>query len=476
MLSSHWTYPKKKVEPQFFSKYTVLFDVALRVGDILLVVLAASLSYRIEFGGYVMSSHYTSGVIRAVLVALMVLPLAGLYRNYRGRGGLSEVGRIWLAWTVVALTLLVSAWAMKTTDTYSRVFGAIWFISTGCALTFNHLLLRLVLGWVRLKGADSQRVLLIGSTSTGRRLVQEVRKSSWTGLDVVGYVSTPYDNDRIEGLPCVGGLRDLTDQIEAFDQGQIWIALPMRAEAVIQQILHATIDKPATVRLVPDLFGYELINQDAGALAGVPVITLRGSWIEGHARLIKALEDRILAAVMLLVLCPLMLLLAAGVKLSSPGPVIYKQRRHGLGGKEIDVWKFRSMRVNADVAVVQAKRKDPRVTSFGRFLRSSSLDELPQLINVLRGHMSIVGPRPHAVEHNREYSERLRGYMQRHGVKPGMTGLAQIRGLRGETDTLEKMVRRVECDISYIREWTLWLDLKIIALTPLVLLRGTNAY
>ena len=213
-------------------------------------------------------------------------------------------------------------------------------------------------------------------------------------------------------------------------------------------------------------------------LAGVPVITLRGSRVEGHARIAKAVEDRLLSLLILLLLAPLMALIAVGVKLSSPGPVFYRQKRNGLGGKEIDVWKFRSMRVHAESngKVTQATINDPRVTRFGRFLRASSLDELPQFINVLQGQMSIVGPRPHAVAHNHYFRERLDGYMQRHGVKPGLTGLAQISGFRGETDTIEKMAQRVECDIEYINCWSIWLDLRIILRTPLVLLKRTNAY
>jgi Undecaprenyl-phosphate glucose phosphotransferase len=229
---------------------------------------------------------------------------------------------------------------------------------------------------------------------------------------------------------------------------------------------------------VPDLFGYELISHQVTTVAGVSVITLRGSRVEGHARIAKAIEDRSLAILILFLLAPLMLLIAVGVKLSSPGPVFYRQKRNGLGGREIEVWKFRSMRVHSESAgkVTQATVNDPRVTRFGRFLRASSLDELPQFINVLQGQMSIVGPRPHAVSHNHYFSERLGGYMQRHGVKPGLTGLAQISGFRGETDTIEKMAQRVECDMKYIDQWSVWLDLNIILRTPLVLLRRTNAY
>jgi Undecaprenyl-phosphate glucose phosphotransferase len=308
--------------------------------------------------------------------------------------------------------------------------------------------------------------------------VAAARNSAWLGLDVLGYISTPFDQVDIADVPRLGDLSDLSAIVRESASDQIWIALPMRAEETIQKILQVTLDTPTTVRLVPDFFGYELINHHTVAVAGVPVITLRSSRVEGHAGVMKAIEDRSIALLLLVLLSPVMLLIALGVKLSSKGPVFFRQKRHGLGGKEFEVMKFRSMRVHQEVhgEVTQASRQDARVTIFGRFLRSSSLDELPQLLNVLHGDMSIVGPRPHAVEHNRQFSDKLRGYMQRHGMKPGMTGLAQVRGFRGETDTVEKMAQRVECDISYIREWSLWLDIKIISLTPFVLLKRTNAY
>jgi Undecaprenyl-phosphate glucose phosphotransferase len=325
---------------------------------------------------------------------------------------------------------------------------------------------------------DSRRVLLIGGTQAGQRILAAARSSAWMGLDVLGYVGTPYDQVEIVDSPILGDLSCLPKIVEEYAPDQIWIALPMRAEETIQKVLQLTLDTPATVRFVPDFFGYELINHHAVALAGVPVITLRSSRVEGHAGLIKAIEDRSIAFLLLVLLGPLMVLIGLGVKLSSSGPVLFKQKRHGLGGKEFNVLKFRSMHRHGEGQgeITQAKRNDTRVTPFGRFLRSTSLDELPQLINVLRGDMSIVGPRPHAVEHNQHFSERLRGYMQRHGMKPGMTGLAQINGFRGETDTLDKMARRVECDISYIKHWSLWLDISIILMTPYVLLKRTNAY
>jgi len=308
---------------------------------------------------------------------------------------------------------------------------------------------------------------LIGATHIGRKILETVRDNPWMGLDVIGSVETPYDQVTLNEVPVLGDMDAFIESLRINVPDQIWIALPLRAEALIQKLLEVTSETPTTVRLVPDLFGHELLNQGVTELAGVPVITLQGSRVDGRAQVVKAIEDRALSILILLFVSPLMILIAIGVKVSSPGPVLFKQKRHGLGGKIVEVWKFRTMRVHQehDGKVTQATRGDPRITRLGRFLRASSLDELPQFINVLQGRMSVVGPRPHAVEHNNHYQTLVRRYMLRHSVKPGITGWAQINGYRGETDTLEKMAKRVECDIFYIRNWTIWFDLQIVALT-----------
>lgn len=469
---------QRRVDSHFLSKHGALLDVALRLSDVLVIVVVAFVTHWLQAGDYGLRDPYPAGLVRTVLLTLLVFPAIGLYRSWRGERPGAEIVRLWAAWLAVMLLLLALEWASRTTGEYSRQGAAVWFVVTGVVLSIDRLVMRWALGRFRTRGIDARRVLLVGATQAGQRIVTAARKNPWMGLTVVGYLRTPYDHQDIQGAPCLGDFDSLGEGCESWSLDQVWIALPLRAETMIQRVLQMTLDKPTIVRLVPDFFGYEMINHHAALLAGVPVITLRGSRVDGHAGLVKALEDRLVALMLLLLLGPVMVAIAIGVKWSSPGPVIYRQKRHGLGGKEFDVWKFRSMRVHVEQvgAVTQATRGDSRVTRFGRFLRATSLDELPQLINVLKGNMSIVGPRPHAVEHNHHFSECLRGYMQRHGVKPGMTGLAQIRGFRGETDTLEKMAQRVECDISYIREWSLWLDLKIILFTPFVLLKRTNAY
>lgn len=462
----------KRAESHFFSKHAALLDIVLRVSDVLVITLVALAAYRIQFGDFELELPYTSGLIRTVLLALVVFPAAGLYRSWRGESSQREIGRLWLAWASVMVVQLLITWALKTTDHYSRVVAGVWFASAGVVLTLDRLVLRWILGYMRARGVDSRRVLLIGSTQAGQRIVAAARKSAWAGLDIIGYVRTPYDQVEIDGVPCMGDVGDINDSFDEWAPDQVWVALPMRAESLIQQILQLTIDKPSTIRLVPDFFGYELINHHAAVLAGVPVITLRASRVTGHSHIVKGLFDRVIAAALLLLVSPLMLGLAIGVKLSSSGPVFYRQRRVGMDGKEFEMLKFRSMPVDVEHQGVQwGNAGSKKTTRFGRFIRSSSLDELPQFINVLRGELSIVGPRPERPMFVDQFKHTIPGYMHKHFVKGGITGWAQIHGLRGDTD----LTKRIEYDLHYIKNWSLWLDIKIMLRTPMVLFKRTNA-
>jgi putative colanic acid biosynthesis UDP-glucose lipid carrier transferase len=245
----------------------------------------------------------------------------------------------------------------------------------------------------------------------------------------------------------------------------------------MRQVLAALADTPIPTYLVPDLFAFTLLHARMTDIAGMPVVSVYGSPHYGMGGVVKRLEDVVLSLLILLLIAVPMLAIAVGVRLSSPGPVLYKQRRYGLSGEPVVIWKFRTMDVcEDDGAVTQAQRHDPRVTPFGALLRRTSMDELPQFINVLQGHMSIIGPRPHAVIHNEQFRKVIPGYMLRHIVKPGISGWAQVNGWRGETETLEQMEKRVEYDLEYIRNWSLWLDIKIIFLTVFRGLTGSRAY
>jgi Undecaprenyl-phosphate glucose phosphotransferase len=459
----------------FFSKYAAALDIALRVGDVVIVIVAASLCHALRFGSFGLDAPYDVAALRAAILALAIFPAFGLYRSWRGESVWTEIARASLAWLVVVALLMASEWVVKSAGEFSRLWIGGWFITTVILLGAHRWVARRMLGALRATGVDTRRVVLVGATHAGQRIIAATRSNGWMGLNVVGYVQTPYDQ---LGLGDVASCGDLEHFLAGLEQDQdppdqIWVALPMRAEALIQRVLDATSDKSIAVRLVPDLFGYELINNQTTMVAGVPVLTLRGSRIVGHARVVKAVMDRVFSAIILTLVSPVMLLLALGVKLSSPGPVFYRQIRVGLDGKEFGMLKFRSMPADVEKDGVKwGNAKNKRVTGFGRFIRRTSLDELPQFINVLKGELSIVGPRPERPMFVSEFKRKIPGYMHKHLVKAGITGWAQIHGLRGDTD----LNKRIEYDLHYIEHWSVWLDIAIILRTPLVLLKRTNAY
>jgi putative colanic acid biosysnthesis UDP-glucose lipid carrier transferase len=289
-----------------------------------------------------------------------------------------------------------------------------------------------------------------------------------TGVDFAGFFDDRND-DRVhpEAQPVrLGALQDAAPYVRAHGVHEVYITLPLGSQPRIVQLLEQVQGTTASVFYVPDVFGISIIQGRLQDMNGIPVVGICETPFTGTNSLVKRISDLVLASAILVLISPVMLGVALGVKLSSPGPVIFKQRRNGLAGEEIVVWKFRSMTTQDNGPdVPQARRGDPRITPFGAFIRRTSLDELPQFFNVLQGRMSIVGPRPHAVAHNEQYRALIKAYMVRHKVKPGITGWAQVNGHRGETDTVDKMQARVEYDLAYLRNWSLGLDLQIIART-----------
>lgn len=325
----------------------------------------------------------------------------------------------------------------------------------------------------------SINVAIFGITHPGLAIEQALRKEYVdTNLDISFYEDRQLSRDsRFVNVKYAGTSRDLLQLAKEGKVDEVYIALPMVAQARIRQLLDDFSDSTVDVFLVPDLISYSSHISQLRMLSNIQTISIFTSPFEDEGALIKRFEDIVLGALFTLASLPLMLFAIIGIKLTSPGPVLFKQRRYGLNGKEIEIWKFRTMNVMENSSVVtQATRDDPRITRFGAFLRKTSLDELPQFFNVLQGTMSIVGPRPHAVAHNEEYRRLVENYMIRHKVKPGITGLAQINGFRGETDTLDKMEKRVQYDLEYIKSWSLCLDIKIVILTFFRGFVGKNAF
>jgi putative colanic acid biosynthesis UDP-glucose lipid carrier transferase len=421
-------------------------------------------------------------LVMTVIAALLVIIVFGathVYQPWRASPLGEEIHRTWMAWGLVVGILLALAYASKTGGVYSRRVILSWMTSTPVAITGFHLAVRLLLRSVRARGRNSRTYVIVGGGDLARRVHEQIGANPWLGMRAAGYF-----DDRLAArdeppaaMERLGDIDALAEYVNAHRPDFVYIALPMTAEGLIREVIELLSDSTASVYLVPDIFTFQLLNARVEELNGVPVIALRETPFAGIEGWVKRAEDVVLASIILLLISPLLAVIAVGVKLSSAGPVIFKQRRYGLGGEPMRVYKFRSMSVCEDGPnVPQASRGDARVTRFGAFLRRTSLDELPQFFNVLQGRMSIVGPRPHAVAHNEHYRRLIRGYMLRHKVRPGITGLAQVNGCRGETDTLEKMEKRVEYDLRYIRTWSLHLDLKIIGQTILNGFSGRNAY
>jgi len=340
---------------------------------------------------------------------------------------------------------------------------------------------RAVLSFLRMHGLNTRQYAILGSNSLGLRLKVALSEMPWLGYRFVGF----FDDRKERGVdrqdenaqPIVGGFKDLLAQAQHGEIDHIYITLPLRAEARINQLIQELADSTVSVNIVPDFFTFNLIQSKWSNVQGIPVVSVFDTPFNAIDGITKRIEDITLCLIILPIIIIPMIIIAIAIKLTSRGPVIFKQKRYGIKGEQIEVWKFRSMTVceNGD-NIKQATANDSRVTPLGAFLRRTSLDELPQFINVLQGRMSVVGPRPHAVAHNEYYRKQIQGYMLRHKVRPGITGQAQINGCRGETDTIEKMEARVHHDLEYLRQWSLWLDLKIVFITIFKGFVGKQAY
>jgi len=387
--------------------------------------------------------------------------------------------RAGLAWLVVVGTLLLIGYATKVSEIYSRRVLLLWFVGAPPLLMAAPVLLRKYFRRVAIASENIRSVVIAGVNDVSLQLAGTIADRPELGLEHRGFFEDREPGRVLCTAPSrvVGTLEELPGFVKRNRIDIIFIAMPYHLERT-KRLLRALRDTTASVYLIPDISFIDLIQARVDDIRGIPVIALCESPFHGWSGIKKRALDVTLASLMLVAALPAMLAIGLVIKLTSPGgPVIFKQRRYGLDGEEILVYKFRTMCVAEDGdAVRQVTRNDPRVTPFGRFLRRYSLDELPQLINVLQGRMSLVGPRPHAVAHNEQYRRLIDGYMVRHKASPGITGLAQVNGCRGETADLAEMRRRIDYDLDYLRHWSLMLDLKILLKTVMVLFRDEKAY
>ena len=450
--------------------------VMRRIVDPLLtivVLVAVTLITRTPFAG----AHVMISIV-TFFVASQVFEDSALFRSCARGERWRDLTSILTSWAIVVGITLFVAFAAKISQEFSRIVMVSWFASTPVVLFAAHRAARIWVRRMRLQG-NLRNVVVVGATDLALRLTNRIEDDPCLMMHVDGFFEDR-ETDRLpaDALPrLLGTLEAVADYVKKHNIHVVYITLPMNRLPRMLALIEALHDTTVSIYFVPDVFLFDLIQARIDNIAGVPVIGVRESPMVHINSFNKRALDIVLTLIILPLISPLLLIVAIGVKLSSRGPVIFRQRRYGLEGEEIYVYKFRSMTVREDgVDVRQATRHDARITRFGAFIRKTSIDELPQFINVLQGRMSIVGPRPHAVAHNELYRQQISGYMIRHKVKPGITGWAQVNGLRGETDVVEKMEKRVQFDLAYLRNWSISFDLRIILSTIRVLIKGDNAY
>ncbi len=428
----------------------------------------------------VINAHHGEPVTRASLVlCLLAFALTFPGRNRFRDGRLTAAVDIVVSWVMLLAILLLCGYATQSLAFFNPDALIGWAVATPVLQFTATAIGRSVLRSRSNRVEVRRSAVVVGAGPLGVRVSRALEGSRDQGVTFAGYFDDR-DNNRLAAEAVarrLGGLSDVARVVTEEGIREVYITLPLGSQPRIVELLEQLQGTTASLYFVPDVFGISIIQGRLQDMNGVPVVGLLDTPFTGTNELAKRISDIVFASIILVLITPILLLLAIGVKLSSPGPVIFKQKRNGLDGEEIEVYKFRSMRAMDNGPVVkQATKGDPRITPFGAFIRRTSLDELPQFINVLQGRMSIVGPRPHAVAHNESYRRLIKAYMVRHKVKPGITGWAQVNGHRGETDTIEKMEARVQYDLEYLRNWSIALDLQIILRTVRVLFFDRNAY
>ena len=430
-------------------------DIAVVSFSLYMIFLAHGLKSDLAFGML---------ILLALVVFQMIGGITDFYRSWRGSKLSLELFMIIKNWTLSILIVFFVLSIFPILHINNFIFYQ-WYMLVALGFVICRSFIRFTIGLLRKLGYNRRTVALVGSMASGVELLHSFQEQIWLGFVVKGIYDDSLTSE-IRGIPYAGDLAKLVEDARLGKIDRVYIALGIENESKIKQVVKELTDTTCSVLLIPDLFTFNLLQSRTEEINGVPVVPLFDTPLNGINMVFKRLEDIVVSCLILVLISPVLLLISCAVKMSSSGPVFFRQLRYGIDGKPIRVWKFRSMTVmENDTNVKQATKNDVRITKVGKFLRRTSLDELPQFFNVLFGHMSVVGPRPHAVSHNEQYRTLIQGYMLRHKVKPGITGLAQVNGWRGETDTLEKMEKRIEYDLLYIRNWSIGLDFKIIFLT-----------
>jgi putative colanic acid biosynthesis UDP-glucose lipid carrier transferase len=440
--------------------------------------LIAALLYLIVTGYGVSHPHYPLIGFSAAFFYLLLSEVVNAHIDYYSASLLREITITTILWSVVVSAAIITLFLLKESAVFSRFVILVWTASVPITLYIWHFLARKVVSARIMQSGRMPKVAIVGTGELANKVSKILQETPWLGFKFIGNYDDRQDAGRGgREKNMIGDCRKMMEDAKKGEFDVIFIALPMEAQVRIMTIIDDFSDTTITVYMVPDFFFTDLAKGNWHEFAGLPVLGVFDTPFWGASSRIKRVEDVVIGSIIIALIAIPMLFIALAVKLTSPGPAIFRQKRYGIDGKEISVLKFRSMRVMEEGDdVKQAQRGDQRITPLGSILRKTSLDELPQFFNVLAGSMSIVGPRPHAVSHNEEYRKHIHGYMLRHKVKPGITGWAQINGWRGETDTMYKMQKRIEHDLWYLNNWSLWLDLKTIYITIFKGFIGKDAY
>lgn len=458
-----------------------MLSVLARIIDIAMVMAGALIAVALHDGrGMWLDDLQRTMMLFDCVLVVVFFPAFGIYQSWRGKRLVGLMGRVAFAWLVVELLGILMSFGFHHSGELSRLWLGGWAVVTIALLAASKACVHAVLRHLRREGYNHKPVAIVGGTPATRRLIAQMRARPDAGFNpVCVYDEHAAVNDvALDDVYIERHFDALERLVRSRAIRELWLALPISEERQIHRIVTVFRHDFVNIRFIPDVRSLSFFNQEVVELLGVPAINLAASPITDVRVLPKFVFDRLFALSALTMLAPLMLAIAALIKLTSPGPVFFRQKRKGIDGHEFRIYKFRSMKVHEETAgrITQATKHDARVTPVGRFLRRTSLDELPQFINVLKGEMSVVGPRPHALEHDDIYKDLVKGYMFRYRIKPGITGWAQINGFRGETDRVEKMMGRVKLDLYYMQNWSFWLDIKIVAMTLWKGFTGSNAY